>query len=676
MPPLTMRAAFAPGSLDEQKRTVDVTWTTGARVRRGYFDPYYEELSLDPQSVRMARLNNGAPLCDTHNVYGVRAVLGVVQPGSAKIENGQGRATVRFAKAEDDPGADQVFRKVKDGILQNISVGYRTYKAEKVMDPKSDLPVMRVIDWEPYELSVVPAGEDDGAGFRSVDHAPNACVIVSQERTMDEQKAETSAVESSATETRAAVSEDGTRAAAEAGATAEFERQIGIRRAVRAAKLPETFAEELVSNRTMTLDLARAAVITRLADAHKTETEESHVAVEAGEDESEKFQRGAAASLFSRGMLGQTIRSAQKVEAVADQFRDVSLDPGEFRGTTLLDLARMSLERRGVKTRGLSKMQLVERAFTYRGVSGAQSTSDFALLLENTLHKTLLANYAITPDTWTQFCATRPASDFRPQNLYRNGMFGVLDPLNEHGEFKSKGIPDGEKHSFSIGTKGNIIAITRQAIINDDMGAFVDLAARLGRASKLSIEVDVYATLALNAGLGPTQADGKSLFDAAHGNLNATGSAIGSAGLDADRIVMAGQKDPSGNEILDLRPAILVVPVGLGGQARVINESRFDVDTAGGGFTSSTATKFMLPNRVAGLFRSVVDTPRLSGTRRYLFADPGVAPVLAVAFLDGQQLPYLESDLGWRVDGTEWKIRLDYGVGVVDWRGAVTNAGA
>jgi hypothetical protein len=65
----------------------------------------------------------------------------------------------------------------------------------------------------------------------------------------------------------------------------------------------------------------------------------------------------------------------------------------------------------------------------------------------------------------------------------------------------------------------------------------------------------------------------------------------------------------------------------------------------------------------------------LSGTRRYLFADPSIAPVFEVAFLEGQTAPVLESRDGWRVDGTEMRVRLDYGVAAVDYRGAVTNAG-
>jgi hypothetical protein len=170
----------------------------------------------------------------------------------------------------------------------------------------------------------------------------------------------------------------------------------------------------------------------------------------------------------------------------------------------------------------------------------------------------------------------------------------------------------------------------------------------------------------LNSGLGPTQSDSQPLFHANRNNVNATASAYSVAGIDADRVVMGSQKDPNGVDYLDLRPDVALVPLGLGGTARVTNSMEFD----------GVSNKFQVPNVVRGLFRDVVDTPRLSGTRRYMFADRNIAPVFLVSFLEGQQEPVLETQDGWRTDGVELRGRLDFGVDVVDFRGAVTNAGA
>lgn len=364
-------------------------------------------------------------------------------------------------------------------------------------------------------------------------------------------------------------------------------------------------------------------------------------------DEADK-RRGAVMDAL---MVRANVASAEQRQTVQAH--------NPFRGHTLLDLARASLQAAGIRTDGMDKMQIVGSAFT-------QSTSDFPVLLENTMHKTLQQAYALAADTWTRFCARGSVSDFRAHNRYRVGSLGNLDAKGELGEFKSKAIPDGEKASITAATKGNIINLSREAIINDDLNAFVGLAAMLGRAAKRTVESDVYATLALNGGLGPTMGDGYSLFHANHGNIT-TAAALSAAAIDLDRVAMASQMNVGANDYLDLRPQTLLVPVALGGTAKSINMAEYDPDTA---------NKLQKPNTVRGLFGDIVDTPRLSGTRRYLFAATSEAPVLEVAFLDGNDAPYLESETGFTVDGTRWKVRLDFGIAAVDYRGAVTNAGA
>ena len=217
-----------------------------------------------------------------------------------------------------------------------------------------------------------------------------------------------------------------------------------------------------------------------------------------------------------------------------------------------------------------------------------------------------------------------------------------------------------------IGTKGMIINLSRQAVINDDLGAFIGLAAQLGRAAARTIEADVYALLALNAGLGPVMDDGFTLFHAGHGNIG-TGAALSQDSVEADRVLMVQQKEPGGQDYLALQPAVLLVPAGLRAKAIEINGAEFN-EAANKGDRR--------PNAVRGLYSDIVDTPRISGTRRYSFAAPSDAPVLEVDFLDGNEQPFLEQKTGFDVDGSSFKVRHDFGVSVVDYRGATTNAGA
>ena len=682
---LSMRADVVPGSLNEEARTVEVVWTTGTRVKRfSWFDgPWYEELSTDSAHVRMDRLQSGrAPVLLQHNSWNPNSHQGVVV--SAQLAPGRGTATLRFLK--DDEDADKTWNKLRQGVLASVSVGYSIHKMEKIEDGDETIPVFRAVDWEPYEISPVSIPADPGAVVRSGDQERrNTCQIITRGKAPQKEKNHVPeemknsappagrAAEQSGENQRAGVEDAARKAELQARELAERERITTINTLARKHSLGDEFARKLIDAGTPLND-ARALVLEELAKRSDNDgtSQAPSGAVEVTASERDKRMLGMSAAMLERAGQVELIERAQKDPKYGRRLVGTPLDGGEFRGLSLFDMARECLERSGVSTRGMSRMDVVGRAFTHRS-GGMQTTSDFAVLFENVMHKVLLGAYATTPDTWSLFCKTDTVSDFRPSNRYRTGSFGVLDALNEHGEFKNKAFPDGEKRYITVGTKGNIFALTRQAIINDDLGALADLATKFGRAARLSIEVDVYALLNANSGLGPMQSDSQPFFHANRANVNATGSALSVAGLDADRVVMAQQKDISNNEYLDLRPAILLVPIGLGGEARVINDSAFDTDSV----AANATNKFQKPNKVRGLFRTIVDTPRLSGTRRYLFTDPSVAATIIVAFLEGQgEAPVLESQDGWRVDGTEWKVRLDYEAQMFDPKGATTNAGA
>lgn len=364
------------------------------------------------------------------------------------------------------------------------------------------------------------------------------------------------------------------------------------------------------------------------------------------EDESDKRRDAAVSALLVRAGY-----------ATKEQVAAHGANP--CRGMTLMEMARAALEGKGISAKGMDKRQVVSAAFT-------QSTSDFPVLLTDAIHRVLLNSYAVQALTWQRFCKRGEVSDFRAHNRFRVGSLGNLQPKNELGEYKNVAIPDGEKSVIAAATKGYIINLSREMIINDDLGAFADQAAAMGRAAARTVEADVYALLAENDGLGPVMGDGKTLLHADHKNV-AAAAAPSSAAFDALRVLMASQKDVTGNDFLDLRPAIWLGPLGLDSQARMINQAQYEV-TAG--------KNAQTPNIALGLFRDIVGSPRLSGTRYYALADANEAAALEVAFLDGVDTPFLEQEDAFDTDGARFKVRLDYGVAAHDPRGIATNAGA
>lgn len=391
----------------------------------------------------------------------------------------------------------------------------------------------------------------------------------------------------------------------------------------------------------------------RLLEALGAESEPrgAAVRVESGEDKAEKFRKGAVQWLCAR----------------AGTVDHKELTGNEYRGMTLVDLARESLMIAGIETRGKDRMAIVKAAIM--GVGG-HGTSDYPNLLEDTMNKTLMTAYETAPDTWSQWCMVGSVSDFRAHSRLKLGTFSNLTQVYENGEFQYGTIGDAEKETVTAKTMGRLIAVSRQALVNDDLQAFDGVARMMGRAAARAVEADVYAELALNSNLGPTLSDTLAMFDAGHANIG-TGAAMTAASIDEARQLMTAQTDPDGNDYLNIMPRILLVSEASRALAIKKIGAEYDPDilAAGPGLSGN------VPNPVRDMVR-VVSTPRLSGTRWYMFADPNDTPTFEVAFLDGNRTPFLDQEEGFNIDGVTYKVRLDYGVAGVDYRGAVTNAGA
>lgn len=631
LPSQQMQARLLPTTFDKAERTIEVVCSVGARVRRydWWEERYYdEELVIDTASVNMVRFNSGAcAVLDSHRAFGgLAAQIGVIE--RAWIADGELRALVRLSGRDELSG---IVGDIEAGIIRNLSVGYSVQRME--ISHEGDVPLYRAVAWTPHELSFVTVPADPESTTRAQPQGGEPCEFVrinTQEQAMPQ----------SATN-RAAdpVAPENTPAPQPAPAPADNSRAIEIVELAQRHGMGERAAEFIRENKTV--DEVRALILDQLA----TRDNDSGGHLNNGtvvSTEHDNYRSAVTDALLARA---QIINPATKrVFALAGD--------NPVRGLSLIDLARSSLERCGIRTDGMQKLELVGRAFT-------QGTSDFPVLLEAAMHKAMQAAYAVAPDTWSRFCATGTVSDFRAHSRYQLGSIGNLDALSELGEFKNKAIPDGQKATVQAGTKGNIINLSRQAIINDDLGAFIGLAAQFGRAARRTIEADVYAFLGSN----PLAPDGKALFHTDHGNLaNAAAPTVTS--VDEARVLMAAQKDHSGNEVLDLRPSIWLGGLAYGGAARVVNGSEYDPDAN---------NKLQRANSVRGLFRDVVDTARITGTQWYLFADPTECPVIEVAFLDGVSEPFLEQEQGFTVDGTRFKARLDFGIGCVGHVGAVRN---
>jgi HK97 family phage major capsid protein/HK97 family phage prohead protease len=150
----TFRRTFEIRDVNAEARTVELSFSSEAEYKRWWG---IEILGHDPGEVRMDRLKNGAALLVNHDTHDQ---VGVTEQAKIDVDDRKGRAVVRFGKSA---RAEEIFGDVKDKIRTLVSVGYRIHGAKEV-EVRDGVPVYRITDWEPYEISIVSVPADTTVG--------------------------------------------------------------------------------------------------------------------------------------------------------------------------------------------------------------------------------------------------------------------------------------------------------------------------------------------------------------------------------------------------------------------------------------------------------------------------------------------------------------------------------
>jgi hypothetical protein len=682
LPAFRRSAELSPNSIDPETRSVEVIWSTGARVRRAaiFGEPHDEELSMAPEHVRLERLNAGAPFLKVHEAHDLDAVIGSVVPGSARIENGQGIARIRLSERD---AVGDIWRDIEAGHIRAVSIGYQVHRFE-ISKPGGQRELWRAVDWTPFEISAVPVGADPAAGFRAkgehetcvlhrrdapteqgaspmTDRTQTAAETAEQTSNTTAAPEETSMTDDKTgaadTQTRAAdtkpkatkpapepVPEDRSRSVdtdalvSEARAQ-ERERVSTIHGLADKLHLERGFADDLIK-RGVSIDEARRLILDQVAaKADETRTF-PHVSIPLGGRDATVTRREAISSALLH-------RYSPTLFPLEDAAR-------EYRGMTLMELARESLETAGASTRGLSRDEVATRAL--------HSTSDFPEILAAVTNKTLRQAYEAYPRTFMLFCRQVLATDFKAMHRVQLGEAPQLLEVGESGEFK-RGTLGESRESYKVKTYGRVVAITRQTLINDDLDAFTRIPAMYGN-SIAQLESDVvWGIITAN----PAMADGNALFHTTHKNLAGTGAALDVSSVGAARAAMAKQTGLDKKTVLNVRPAFLIVPASLELKAEQLVAQNL----------VPAATSSVVPQSIRTL--APISEPRLdaaSETAWYLAASPHQIDTIEYAYLEGQQGAYIETRNGFDVDGVEIKCRLDFGAKAIDWRGLYKNPGA
>lgn len=327
-----------------------------------------------------------------------------------------------------------------------------------------------------------------------------------------------------------------------------------------------------------------------------------------------------------------------------------------YRGLSLVKLAYLCAS--------LDGATLPVHARPLEVVQAAFSTRTLANVLKEAAQKILLDGYQAIGPAAVRVARILEAVDFKTHTLARLTGQYKMEKVAPDGELPHAEISD-QGFSIKVDTYGRLVGLTRQDVINDDLGAFLDLPRQIGRGAALALESAFWAMV---------EAANGTFFAAANGNvISGASSAFGIGGLNAAIAKLRKQKDADGNPIL-ARPRYVAIPPDLEADATQIYTS--NVLLIAGSSDRTVAAN----NPHANKYEPVVSeflTGNGASSVWYLIADPADVPAFGVAFLRGQQTPIIEeAQPDPKYLGQLFRGYFDFGVALLDPRGAVRAAGA
>jgi phage major head subunit gpT-like protein len=614
------RAEIDNSSINTDARTVEILISTETPLRRVDYwsgQKYDEVLLHGSENIDLTRAEN-AKLRWMHG-SGKYGELPLGKLDNVRIENGELRGTAHFSSA--NPDADMFWRMVEEGTLSEISVGGKKLDV-RITERENDVPLVEVTRWEFQEASLVDIGADPKAGIGRSENFNEGEIM----KTLNILRKELNTLKANNASKDDITTKEGEINRAE---FQNLQRKEGIR--IIAKEYGDLVDEDML---TRALDdenmdensFARSLLSRKIEKQTDIDFQRSQ---DNGEDD---VKRAVAHGMIMR--FGGDIENPHK-------------DAHKFVGASMLEIARAI-----TGYDGYDKEELIQRAM---------STSDFPVLLSNVANKMLdmaFEEAEATFDVWTQAV---DVSDFKQGVAAHMQSGGKLQKVAENGELKN--LEFGENgETFKLETYGAKIRVTRQMLINDDLGAFAKFFEEFGSMARRSANSIVYDLLQSKGEFeNYKMADAKAIFEATtHKNYDATGAAISSATLTSARTKIRRQEENGVK--LNITPKYLLVAPENETSARQLITSESDPSSSNSG--------------VVNVHRNTMDVivdSELDAAPWYLAAGRRTIKVL---YLQGTGRKPTVRESERNLSGVTLECVFDFGVYAEDYRGLYKNAGA
>lgn len=653
-------ASFEPGSWDDETNSIGVVWYTGAEVVRYNYTDGEFFLSFDFAGVDLSRYNDGAAVLRDHADYSIKAQLGKVMEGSAKVENGRGVARVIFSRNPEHAG---LIADIKAGIIKHVSMGTEIDSDGLVYLSKAGVAGavqtrIRATKWTPYELSFVPVPANAGAQtFAPATPAGDPPMTTKYEPSAEDLAKITDATLAAEAERRRAIKLSG-KLLAPLGADGE------------------KLLDECLDNHKMTAEAALA----KFRDARLAwdEGQQLHGAkgtgVSVGADNTTKLGKLAAKALAREmGAKGDLVKlTADEHDAVVDHFG--SLDPRR--------MAENVLTRKGVRFASLSDEATLGRAFEACNIHAAMSRfkdtfkqrerlgeisiDDLPILFGSATELTLMDAYQNAPTTYQAWCKIVPMTDFRSTRMIDFSRLPDLEEIGESGK-PVEGTVSEAGESLSLKEYGRALSFSRRSIINDKWGVIGQIIASVGGRVAYKRNALAYAKLVANPTL--TSVSNQAVFHSSHGNVGTTGALSATTLAELRKKIreqkLRGDAESSTN---GMRSNASMQTLVIGATLELTAEQLLSASYV------PTSASGVMPGSLRSL-QVVTDAEITSATAFYGFADKDQHPCFVETVLGSEGIL---SDMVFDEEtrGVKHLVRVAHNVQAVHYRGAAYNAGA
>lgn len=380
------------------------------------------------------------------------------------------------------------------------------HRIEKI-EKDGEIPVWRVVDWEPHEIAAVPVPADAGSHFRSAGAGkdsplfPCTISIPEEARSMPDP---TDAPTTPAHDAKAI--------------RAERERVREINTIAGQADIGGEDLDDALDNGT-SVEAFRKFALDTLAERSQagigtgvraSASEGSRVIVL--RDGGETRREGMTQAIVARMARASGERNVQ-IPEVARRYGEMGL----------AEMAAECIGYRGNLRTTQQVQSVFDRAFL--------STSDFPAIFADAMGARLLTRYRLAPASYRRFAARYTAQDFRPMPVVRAGDFPALQPVGQNGEIKHGAFSES-KEQLKVDAFAIQMAISRVMIVNDQLGAIDQVLGSAGDRVADWENAKAFEKLLEGSGAGPVLlTDNKRVFHTDHGNLAQTPSIIDVANI-------------------------------------------------------------------------------------------------------------------------------------------------